>query len=589
MKQAVRTEPEDRYGEIARWIQTKALRMGDDKEFAPLFAQSMDRIRDAGLDFYALSFYLFESDAADDALHYTFFKGEVGWLQASVTEEMAEYQVRAHKEAHSWQDAQSEPPVAYLYVPTTMGTVTIAAERHQSFAAAEQAILETLAVALEMLVVRHRDLVAYNVANEAYQQIRARLITSNPDLMALHDGSFDLSGETTDEVAQLILQFITARLGLDRGGIFLREDEVLRGFWGMDEQGRPEPIPDTVFPLYPERDEELTHTALIARGEEQVYLTQDLGAEGGVTIERDYGANIAVPMRVGERIIGVLAADNFTSKRPIPYDQAQALMVLANMGAAAMERADLYQDLRQFNEELEQRVGERTARLAQTNGQLQDEIAERKRVEEELQVLLREKDLLFKEIHHRVKNNLQTISSLLSLQIHYLQDPEALSALEASRGRIEAMGRIHQQLYQTEDWARVDFEAFLRELVEDLVDTYRVGSIDLEIDSEAVYLDVDKSIHCCLLLNELVANTLKHAFPSGGPGVVRVVLKALAEGRVLLEVADNGVGFPAGLDFRQTDSLGLQIAVSLVKNLEGEIDMSREGGTAFTIEFPAEN
>ena len=237
--------------------------------------------------------------------------------------------------------------------------------------------------------------------------------------MALHDGSFDLLGETAEEVARLILEFIVQHLGLDRGGIFLREDAELRGFWGMDEEGRPEEISQTVFSLYPDRDEELTHTALIARGEEQYYLTQDLGAEGGP----DYGANVAVPMRVGERIIGVLAADNLLSKRQIPFEQVQALMVLANQGAAALERARLYQDLREFNEELEQRVGERTAKLARTNGQLQGEIAERKRVEEALQDSLREKDMLFREVHHRVKNNLQTISSLFSLQADFLADP----------------------------------------------------------------------------------------------------------------------------------------------------------------------
>ena len=164
----------------------------------------------------------------------------------------------------------------------------------------------------------------------------------------------------------------------------------------------------------------------------------------------------------------MLAADNLLSKLQIPFEQVQALMVLANQGAAALERARLYQDLREFNEELEQRVGERTAKLARTNGQLQGEIAERKRVEEALQDSLREKDMLFREVHHRVKNNLQTISSLFSLQADFLADPQALSALDASRSRVEAMGRIHQQLYQTEDWARVDFDEFLGELVEDL-------------------------------------------------------------------------------------------------------------------------
>ncbi len=159
--------------------------------------------------------------------------------------------------------------------------------------------------------------------------------------MASHDGSFDLAGESADEVARRILDFLPQRLGLDRGGIFLCEDDVLCGFLGMDDNGDIVPISSTVFPLYRECNDGVTYIALIARGEEQYYLTQNLGAEGGSNIDRDYGANVTVPMRVGDRIIGVLAGDNFISKRPIPYDQVQALMVLANQGAAAMEMAKL--------------------------------------------------------------------------------------------------------------------------------------------------------------------------------------------------------------------------------------------------------
>ena len=569
----------------AAWILTSALRMQSDGEFSALLIEAVDRLRAAGLHFYALSIHLFAAESDTDALHYTFFRGEVSWLQNAVGEDMCEFQVHRNKEAQSWQDTQSEPAISYLCAPINTGTVTIAVERAELYTTEEQALLEGVAAALEMLVVRHRDLAAFALVNEAYLQTRTRLITSNPDLMALHDGSFDLSGESADEVAQRILEFISQHIGLDRGGIFLRDDDFLRGFWGMDDEGGIIQIPSTVFPLYPERNEDLTHTALIARGEEQYYLTQNLASEGGPEIERDYGANIAVPMRVGERIIGVLAADNFISKRPIPYEQVQALMVLANQGAAVLEMAKLYQDLHLFSEELERRVGERTEKLAKTNGQLQEEIAERKKAEQALQVSLDEKNMLFREVHHRVKNNLQTISSLLSLQTDLLTDPGALSALESSRSRVEAMGRIHQQLYQTQDWARVDFDSFLCELVEDLLETYRLGAVDLVIESESIYFDVDQSIHCCLLINELVTNALKHAFPNGGAGTIRVGLKLQPDGLVLLEIADDGVGFPADFDIRRTESMGLQIAVSLVKNMQGQIEMQHKNGALFQVVF----
>ncbi len=585
MNQAISPIEEKDEVDLTRWIQTTALRMESDAGFSELFLQVVDRIKAAGLQIYALSIYLLMAESKSDALHYTAFHGEASWFQDQLHEGMAEFQVQVTKEAQSWLGAQSGTVVAYLCVPTSTGAMTIAAERAEPFSDEQQALLQTLVPALEMLVVRHRDLAAYAVINEAYLQTSSRLINSNPDLMALQDGSFDLSAESVDEVAQNILEFISQRLGLDRGGIFLRHGDILRGFWGMDDEGAIIAIPNTIFQLYPTNNKELTHTALIARGEKQYYLTQNLGAEVGGAIADDYGANIAVPMRVGERIIGVLAGDNFISKQPISYDQVQALMVLANQGAAMIEMVKLYQDLQKVSDELERRVSERTAFLAQTNDQLQEEIAERRRAEQALQVSLDEKNMLFREVHHRVKNNLQTISSLLSLQTDLLEDPQALSALESSRSRVEAMGRIHQQLYQTQDWAKVEFDVFLRVLVEDLLDTYRLGTVELIIDTESVYFDVDQSIHCCLLINELVTNALKHAFPDGGAGTLRVGLRPRADGLVVLEIAEDGVGFPAGLNFRETESMGLQIAISLVKNLQGQIELHRENGTLFQIVF----
>ena len=585
MNQAISPIEDKDEVDLTCWIQAAALRMENDADFPELLLQVVDRIKAAGLQVYALSIYLLAAESKSDVLHYTFFRGGIGWLQDELYEDGAEFRVHDTKEAQSWLDTQSETAVAYLCVPTSTGILTIADERAEPFSDEQQALLQTLVPALEMLVIRHRDLAAYTVVNEAYLQTCSRLINSNPDLMALQDGSFDLSAESVDEVAQNMLEFITQRLQLDRGGIFLRDGDILRGFWGMDEEGAIIEIPNTIFPLYPEENKELTHIALIARGEKQYYLTQDLAADVGGSISHDFGANVAVPMRVGGRIIGALAGDNFVNKRPISYDQMQALMVLANQGAVMIEMVKLYQDLHKFSVELEQRVSERTAFLAQINNQLEGEIAERKSAERALQVSLDEKDMLFREVHHRVKNNLQTISSLLSLQTDLLEDPQALNALESSRSRVEAMGRIHQQLYNTQDWARVDFTAFLRELVEDLLETYRLGVVDLIIDTESVYFDVDQSIHCCLLINELVTNALKHAFPDGAAGTLRVGLKPRTDGLVVLEVADDGVGLPAGLDFRETESMGLQIAISLVKNLQGQIELYRESGTIFQIVF----
>ncbi len=134
---------------------------------------------------------------------------------------MPEFRVHDTKEAQSWLDTQSETVVAYLCVPTSTGTLTIADERAEPFSDEQQALLQTLVPALEMLVIRNRDLAAYAVVNEAYLQTCSRLINSNPDLMAMQDGSFDFSAESVDEVAQNMLEFVSQRLQLDRGGIFL--------------------------------------------------------------------------------------------------------------------------------------------------------------------------------------------------------------------------------------------------------------------------------------------------------------------------------------------------------------------------------
>ena len=169
--------------------------MENDADFPELLFQVVDRIKAAGLQVYALSIYLLAADSKNNWLHYTLSRGKVSWAQNELNEDMAELRVHETKEAHTWLDTQSETAVTYLCVPTSTGVLTIADERAEPFSDEQQALLQTLVPALEMLVIRHRDLAAYTVVNEAYLQTRSRLINSNPDLMALQDGSFDLGGE----------------------------------------------------------------------------------------------------------------------------------------------------------------------------------------------------------------------------------------------------------------------------------------------------------------------------------------------------------------------------------------------------------
>jgi two-component sensor histidine kinase len=214
-------------------------------------------------------------------------------------------------------------------------------------------------------------------------------------------------------------------------------------------------------------------------------------------------------------------------------------------------------------------------------------VLERKIAEEQVEASLTEKEIMLKEIHHRVKNNLQVISSLLNLQSGTIEDDETIALFTESQARVRSMALIHEQLYRSADLARVDFAAYVQELTSYLLTSYRRQSngIRFQIACDEVYLDVTTAIPCGLIINELASNALKHAFPNGQPGTVGVELVAVDEATYRLTVWDDGAGFPEDLDFRHTNSLGLQLVTSLTEQLEGSVALRRENGTAFEIVF----
>jgi len=217
------------------------------------------------------------------------------------------------------------------------------------------------------------------------------------------------------------------------------------------------------------------------------------------------------------------------------------------------------------------------------------DITERKRAEEKIRASLKEKEVLLKEIHHRVKNNLQIISSLLSLQSARTKHPEAVSVLRESRNRVGAMALIHERLYQSPNLASVDMGKYTRDLVSDLQRSYRPedSSVRLTLTLEDVPLGITEAIPCGLIINELVSNALKHAFPKGREGEITIQLQRGSANRITLTVSDNGIGLPEHVDFRNSPSLGLTVINSLVEQLDGTIELDRGGGTVFTITFKA--
>jgi len=219
------------------------------------------------------------------------------------------------------------------------------------------------------------------------------------------------------------------------------------------------------------------------------------------------------------------------------------------------------------------------------SGTVQD-ITERRQAEDLILRSLKEKEVLLKEIHHRVKNNMQVISSLLNLQAKGFADTAVRAVFEEARNRVNSMALIHQKLYQSQDLAHINFNEYLKNLVAGIAETYKLRNVVLSVDNEPVAIDVNVGIPCGLIVNELVSNCLKHAFPDGRKGTITVGIKRSSEGNAVLSVADNGIGFPANVDFRSTSSLGLQLVNVLTAQIRGTIKLSQAEGTKFSITFP---
>jgi two-component sensor histidine kinase len=229
------------------------------------------------------------------------------------------------------------------------------------------------------------------------------------------------------------------------------------------------------------------------------------------------------------------------------------------------------------------------------------DITKRKKAEE---ALLKTENIRKKEIHHRIKNNLQVISSLLSLQAENFKDEKVKEAFQDSQNRVISMSLIHEELYKTGtgNVETFDFKAYVQKLANELIQSYVVGNEDihLKLDMESISLGMDTGIPLGIIINELVSNSLKHAFPGGRGGEVQIKLhrtdssqskgcsrhpESCETPEFLITVSDNGIGFPDAIDFRSTSSLGLQLVNILVEQIEGSIELKSEKGTEFRLKF----
>ena len=215
------------------------------------------------------------------------------------------------------------------------------------------------------------------------------------------------------------------------------------------------------------------------------------------------------------------------------------------------------------------------------------DITERKKAEEQIRESLREKEIMLQEIHHRVKNNMQIMSSLIRLQFTRSDNEEMQKLVTESQNRIRSMMLVHEILYQSKDFARIDVQEYVRRLVSHLriMHDDKMALIDIKMNIGDVFMDINRLIPCGLIVNELVSNSLVHAFPKNESGTIDIQFKAEEKDKFKLIVRDNGIGFPIGINLKNPDSLGLLIVSDLVKQLDGRLEVDRKKGTTFTLTF----
>ncbi len=337
-----------------------------------------------------------------------------------------------------------------------------------------------------------------------------------------------------------------------------------------------------------------------AANQKEPVFVLDYYSTRGKYIETVPASLICFPLKIGDTVVGVMniALDTY---REFSAEELRVLHLITDQTAIAVENLKLNEQIRYelkerkltegklqiLNLDLENRIQERTTELVQLNEELVAEATERKAAINQLNASLQEKEVLLKEIHHRVKNNLQVVSSLLNLQAGKMEDSATKEILQESQNRVRSMALIHEKLYCSENLAQIDFKDYIAELSAYLIRSY-MGSgknIQFEMNMEQVLIPIDYAVPCGLIINELISNALKYAFPGQTKGVIQLTLVKLEENILRLIVKDNGIGLPPEFDFDQAQSLGLRLVRMLVSQIDGELEVSRENGTTFKIEF----
>ena len=254
------------------------------------------------------------------------------------------------------------------------------------------------------------------------------------------------------------------------------------------------------------------------------------------------------------------------------------------------DRRRIEKELRKYQDHLEKLVELRTAELRLINEDLKTENTVRRQAQKQLKVSLKEKEVLLKEIHHRVKNNLQIICSLLRLQSVHVKDKQALELFEESLNRVQSIALIHERLYQSQDLACIDLAQYIDSLANGLYRIYnhQPDRITMDVEVEDVSFEINRAVPCGLIINELISNALKHAFPPDwkGKGKIKILIRPCGDNMIEMSVSDNGIGMPKDFRVGKSESLGMHLVHILVKDqLDGKIRLNRRGGTKFQVTF----
>ena len=270
---------------------------------------------------------------------------------------------------------------------------------------------------------------------------------------------------------------------------------------------------------------------------------------------------MSVPMMSRDKITGVITLQDYRKENKFNESQVELLSTIASQAAVALENAHLYTELHK-------------------------ELLEKRETEKMITASLHEKEVLLQEIHHRVKNNLQIMSSLLRLQATYVTSKESVQLFRESENRIKSMTIIHNKLYNSKNYERIDFGDYVKTLIDNLFLSYGVSKADIrtKIDVRNVKLNIDTAIPCGLIINELVSNSLKHAFRDG-KGSMNIKLQSDEERQFTLTVEDDGPGLPNDFNFLTSNTLGMKLVHLLSSQIGGSIQFESNDGTKYVMKF----